>query len=352
MSLHQDSKIHSDVQEYYGEILKNKNDLKTTACCATVAPPTYIREALKLVPEEVQSKFYGCGTPFPTSLKGASVLDLGCGTGRDCFVLSSLVGPSGKVLGLDMTASQLEVAHRHNASFAQRIGLSSSNVDFRKAYIEDLKSADVADDSMDVVVSNCVVNLSPRKDLVLSEIFRVLKKGGELYFSDVFVDRRLSADLQKDPVVAGECLGGALYWQDFRRLMVQTGFLDFRIVARNPIGITNEDIQAKVGNAQFESITVRAFKVDLEDACEDYGQAASYKGTDTVFPHAFQLDDHHVFEKGRLVSVCRNTANMLSQSRFAEHFEIYGKGSEHYGLFDCAPQPQSGSGDSSSGACC
>jgi arsenite methyltransferase len=344
------SKIYDDIQTYYGTILENKNDLKTTACCAIQSPPKHIKEALRFVPQEVQAKFYGCGLPFPTGLQNCRVLDLGSGTGRDCFVLSSLVGQKGSVLGIDMTPNQLEVAHRHNEAVAKSLGYTKPNVDFRQGYIEDLAAADVGTGSMDLVISNCVVNLSPRKDLVLSEIFRVLKTGGELYFSDVFVDRRLSTELQNDAVIVGECLGGALYWEDFRRLMQKVGFLDFRVVARNPIEVTNEEIRTKLGSAVFQSVTVRAFKVDLEDTCEDYGQAAAYNGTDPYFPQSFKLDDHHVFEANKLVPICRNTANMLMQSRFAKYFDLFGKGTEHYGKFDCGTEPSTQS--SSEGACC
>ena len=115
---------------------------------------------------------------------------------------------------------------------------------------------------MDVVVSNCVVNLSPRKELVLQEVFRVLKPGGEFYFSDVFVDRRLKENIAFDPLLHSECLGGALYVRDFTRMAKKAGFKDPRVLTGAPISIRNEEIEKMVGNAKFSSITYRLFKID------------------------------------------------------------------------------------------
>lgn len=346
------TQTHHDVETYYGEILGGHKDLKTSACCAAEAPPPRLAAALRKVPLEIQERFYGCGAPFPSSLEGLAVLDLGSGSGRDCYLLSELVGEKGRVIGIDMTSSQLALARRHVEGFTKALGYGQPNMDFRQGLIEDLAAADVASGSIDVLISNCVINLSPRKDLVLAEAFRVLKPGGELYFSDVYASRRLPAEVQKDPILVGECLGGALYWQDFRRLMARAGFLDFRVVSRNPVTIASPELRNTMGPVTFESITVRAFKLDLEDACEDYGQAACYLGSDPSFPHAFVLDDHHTFETGRLVPVCRNTAQMLSETRFQEHFRIFGDTRTHYGLFACGEAPPTGSEAPVQGACC
>src|SRR5262249_8188378 len=157
------------------------------------------------------------------ALDDCTVVDLGCGTGRDCFVLSRLVGERGRVIGVDMTPEQLAVARRHRDWHAERYGHAASNVDLREGYIEDLAALGIADASVAVVVSTCVVNLSPDKPRVFREIFRVLKPGGELYFSDVFADRRIPSALLEDPVLLGECLAGALYPEDFRRLLLAVG---------------------------------------------------------------------------------------------------------------------------------
>jgi len=323
------------IKQYYGEVLKSSADLQTSACCIDGAPPPHIRAALANVHDEVKARFYGCGSPIPLALKGAQVLDLGCGAGRDCYVLSQLVGPEGRVVGVDMTEAQLDVARKHLDYHRER--LDYANVAFRTGYIEDLRTADIADASMDVVVSNCVLNLSPDKPRVFREIFRVLKPGGELYFSDVFADRRVPSDLAADPVLRGECLGGALYWEDFRRLLAGIGCADVRVVERRRLAINNPELENRTGSIGFCSATVRAFKLALEDRCEDYGQAAIYRGTIAEAPHVFVLDDHHRFETGRAMTVCGNTADMLSETRYAPHFEIVGGKSVHYGLFDCGP---------------
>lgn len=340
-----------NVKAYYGKVLSSNKDLQTSACCVADAMPGYLRALLKDVHEEVQDKFYGCGSPLPAELTGRTVLDLGSGSGRDCYLLSRLVGEQGRVIGVDMTDEQLDVARRHVDWHMRRYGYAKPNVEFKQGYIEDLESAGIASNSVDVVVSNCVVNLSPDKRRVFSEIFRVLKPGGELYFSDVFADRRLPEAHRKDPVLLGECLGGALYGEDFRRMLLELGCSDYRIVSQRPLVLGNEDIERKVGNVTFTSRTVRAFKLDLEDRCEDYGQVAWYLGTIPELPHAFALDDHHLFKTGQPHLVCGNTAAMLSQTRYAKHFRIDGDTSTHYGLFDCAPVSPSDS-TPVAGACC
>ena len=264
---------------------------------------------------------------------------------------SRLVGPNGVVIGVDMTDEQLAVARRHQAAQTARFGYETPNVDFRHAYIEDLRTAGIADHSVDVVISNCVLNLSPDKRAAFSEIFRVLKPGGELYFSDIFTDRRVPAALAAEPVLYGECLGGALYIEDFRRLLRDLGCLDYRVVTSRRVEIDDPEVEALVGGIQFYSMTVRAFKLpdQLEDICEDYGHVAYYQGTMPHAPHRFVLDDHHVFETGKPVLVCGNTAAMLEETRYAPHFRVVGDRSTHYGAFDCAPTATE---DAAVGGCC
>ena len=204
---------------------------------------------------------------------------------------------------------------------------------------------------MDVVISNCVINLAADKRAVFEEVFRVLKPGGELYFSDVFADRRMPAAVAADPVLYGECLGGALYTEDFRRMMEAVGCPDYRIVSQREIEIEDATLVQKLGNTRFYSVTVRAFKLAaLEDRCEDYGQVAYYDGSIPEHPHAFALDDHHLFETGRPLLVCGNSAAMLEETRYGRYFRIVGDRSVHYGLFDCAPAPASDA--EAVGSCC
>ncbi len=340
--------VQDQVRHYYGSVLQASTDLKTGACCTSDAMPPHIRPLLADLHPEVVDRFYGCGSPLPPALDGATVLDLGCGTGRDVYLLSRLVGEHGRVIGVDMTPEQLEIAARHRDWHAERYGHARSNVSFAHGLIEDLAACGIADASVDLVVSNCVLNLSPEKARVFAEIMRVLKPGGELYFSDVFADRRVPAALRSDPVLLGECLSGAMYTEDFRRLMQHVGCADVRAVSESPVPLLDPDIEARIGMIGFRSITMRAFKLALEDRCEDYGQTATYRGTLLHHPHAFVLDDHHRFETGRPMLVCGNTFDMLARSRYAEHFELLGNNSVHFGLFDCAPA----SPVQAAGTCC
>lgn len=343
----------NSVRDYYGRVLSATADLQTSACCTAEAMPEHLKPLAARLHDEVVSRFYGCGSPIPLALEGATVLDLGCGTGRDAFLVSALVGPTGRVIGVDMTPEQLEVGERHRDFHARAFGHERSNVEFKHGLIEDLGAAGIEDASVDVVISNCVVNLSPDKPRVLREIFRVLKPGGELYFSDVFCDRRIPADLATDPVLLGECLGGAMYVEDFRRALRAVGCLDHRTMNQRVLSIDNPAIAGRLAGMTFTSRTVRAFKLDLEDQCEDFGQVAVYRGTAPHAPRLFALDDHHVFEAGRPMLVCGNTADMLQRTRFAPHFTVTGDKSTHFGLFPCGPAPGApGPAASSGGACC
>jgi SAM-dependent methyltransferase len=339
-----DTTITEQVKDYYGRVLQNSQDLKTNACCASDAPPEYIRHILMQIDDEIVEKFYGCGSPIPVAAEGCAILDMGCGTGRDVYVCSKLVGESGRVIGVDMTEEQLEVARRHSQAQAQKFGYSESNVTFIQGYMEDLTILDIENSSIDVVISNCVINLSPHKEKVFSEIFRVLRPGGELYFSDIFADRRLPDHLCEDPVLVGECLAGAMYMEDFRRLLFKLGVPDYRITSQRHVDLTNPEIKGKVGHAEFYSVTVRAFKLSsLEDRCEDYGQIANYLGTIKGSPHSFILDDHHEFVTGKPMLVCGNTAAMISETRLGKHFRIEGDHSTHSGLFACRQTDITGS---------
>jgi arsenite methyltransferase len=339
------------VRDYYGRVLQSTADLQTSACCTAEKLPPHLAEIEASLHPEVKEKFYGCGSPLPPLLEGATVLDLGCGAGRDTFLLSKLVGEHGRVIGIDMTAEQLAVAERHREFHRQAFGYKQSNVRLVAGYIEDLESADIASNSVDLVVSNCVVNLSPDKRRVFQEIFRVLKPRGELYFSDVFAGRRVPAPLREDPVLLGECLGGALYIEDFRRLLREVGCLDFRTVTKRRLTLNQPEIERRAGMIDFYSMTIRAFKIDLEDLCEDYGQVAYYQGTLAESPHQFVLDDHHLFHTGLPKLVCGNTAAMIGETRYGKHFKILGDRSIHYGPFDCGPTAVSSEGTSPVSCC-
>jgi SAM-dependent methyltransferase len=347
--------IREQVRDYYGSVLKSSGDLKTSACCCGAdARPREVREALSLIADEILERFYGCGSPLPPVLEGLTVLDLGCGSGQDSYIAAWLVGESGRVIGVDMTSEQIEIAQRHEDEQARRFGYAKPNTRFIEGYIEDLEALGIASASVDVVISNCVINLSPAKEQVFREIYRVLKPGGELYFSDVFADRRIPAWIQEDPVVRGECLGGALYHEDFRRLMNRAGWADFRVVTAASIAIDAPKLMEMLAGIAFESRTIRAIKCDLlEDCCEQYGQVAQYTGGIPYYESVFRLDRSHVFNAGVPQAVCGNTAAMLQETRYAPHFLVTGDRSTHYGLFPgCGDSTTDGGDTGAPTACC
>lgn len=325
--------MYEIVQDYYGKQLQSTEDLKTTACCDISAIPAWLKPLLSNIHPEVLSRYYGCGLVCPQQLEGCRVLDLGCGTGRDVYALSQLVGPKGFVVGVDMTPEQLNVAKSHQKYHADIFGFD--NVKFVEGYIERLDELGLDLNSFDVIVSNCVVNLSPDKDAVLKGVFNLLKPGGEFFFSDVYADRRIPESVRNDPILYGECLGGALYWNDFLRIAKRQGFTDPRLYEDRPMEITDSELAERAGNIKFFSATYRLFKLpELETACEDYGQAVVYKGSITNSSHRFVLDKHHDIARGKVFPVCGNTWHMLQGTRFAEHFDFIGDFNTHYGIFE------------------
>ncbi|MBI4756817.1 MAG: methyltransferase domain-containing protein [Betaproteobacteria bacterium] len=346
--------MHELVKDYYGNRLRSSKDLRTSACCDADAVPAWLRPLLARIHPEVLERYYGCGLVCPELLEGCRVLDLGCGAGRDVYALAQLVGPSGEVVGVDMTDEQLAVAQRHRAHHAEVFGFD--NVRFLQGYIERLDELGLEAGSFDVVVSNCVVNLSPDKEAVLAGVRRLLKPGGEFHFSDVHADRRVPEAVRGDPVLYGECLGGALYWKDFLRVAQRCGFADPRLLADRPLAITDPDLERRAGGIAFHSATWRLFRLDgLEDACEDHGQAVVYRGSIAQHPHRLVFDKHHRMEAGRMFPVCGNTWRMLAQTRFAPHFDFHGDFSRHYGIFaGCgAVMPfDAPAADAKVGSCC
>jgi arsenite methyltransferase len=332
---------HEQVQHYYGEALSSSKDLKTTACCTAAAPQAYLVDALDSVHQEVRDRYYGCGLVLPGALEGLRVLDLGCGAGRDVYVLSKLVGPSGRVVGVDMTPAQLSVAKSHLDWHKRAFGYENSNVEFIEANIEQLDLTSLENDSFDLIVSNCVINLAVDKAAVLGSAYRLLSPGGEMYFSDIYADRRVPPELLSDPVLYGECLSGALYWQDFMQLAKSSGFSDPRLVEFEPVEVTDKELAARTGPLRFVSATCRLFKTaGLECAQEDYGEAVVYRGTIPEHPEALRLDHGQTFAAGDKVPVSGNTAEILRSSRFYAHFDFYGDKSKHLGEFRGISSPE------------
>ena len=255
-----EEKVHEMVKEYYSEITNKKGgELASSVCsCASHCVPDHIKAIAAELPDEIVARYYGCGSPIPDQIEGCTVLDLGCGTGRDVYVISKLVGKNGRVIGIDMNDDQLAIAEKYKVEMSQKWGYS--NVEFRKGYIEDLKSAGIEDKTIDVVISNCVINLSPDKHSVFSEIWRVLKDNGVLYFSDIFSDRHVPSEINTHPLLLGECLGGAMSHDEFDKIMKAIGWKDYTVVSSHESPIHNKEIENLVGDIQYTSDTVRAEK--------------------------------------------------------------------------------------------
>ncbi|MEZ5715467.1 MAG: methyltransferase domain-containing protein [Paracoccaceae bacterium] len=346
---------HEAVQDYYGKVLQGSADLQTNACCTPAEMPAHVKAALGNIHDEVLTRYYGCGLVMPGALEGARILDLGCGAGRDVYALAQMVGATGRVVGVDMTPEQLAVARAHQGWHAERFGFDA--VEFHEGFIERLDEIGLEPASFDVIVSNCVINLATDKAAVLRGAFDLLKPGGEIYFSDVYADRRIPPEMAEDEVLYGECLSGALYWNDFLGLARAAGFGDPRLVEHRPLTIENPELEARVAPVKFISATYRLFRLDgLESACEDYGQAVIYRGSVAHAPHAFVLDDHHVIETGKVFPVCGNTWRMLHDTRLRPHFDFIGDFSTHYGIFaGCggdSPFERGAGGEAAPGGCC
>lgn len=324
----------SEVQAYYGKVLQSSEDLKTNACCAVTVYPKNVQEALEQIHPEIKEKFYGCGLTIPKKLEGLSVLDLGSGSGRDSYIVSKLVGEKGRVIGVDVTSEQLAVAKKHVDYQTKKFGYEKPNMEFLEGNIEALDQIGLKDQSHDLIISNCVINLVNDKEAVLRQAYRILKEGGELFFSDIYSNRRIPTRLVNDPVLYGECLSGALYWNDFLSLAKKAGFTDPRWVEGRKLTIDNQEAQEKLKGYDFYSVTCRLIKnKGLEPDCEDYGHSVKYLGGVEDEEDEFVLDSGHRFPKGKTEKVCGNSYLMVKDSRFAKHFEFSGDFSTHYGVF-------------------
>lgn len=308
-------------------------------CC----PVEYNTDLLKVIPPEVIEKDYGCGDPSRYLKPGETVLDLGSGAGKICFIAAQIVGPAGRVLGVDMTDEMLEVARRNAPIVAQRLGYA--NVEFRKGCIQDLAldlerldaelarrpitnaaaflAADelaeelrityplIATDLIDVVVSNCVLNLvEPRsKRQLFGEIFRVLRKGGRAVISDIVSDEAVPAHLQNDPELWSGCISGAFTEERFLQAFADAGFYGIQILKRD------EQPWRTVEGIEFRAVTVQAFK-GKQGPCFERNQAVIYLG-----PFKEVLDDDgHRMERGRRYAVCDKTYQLYQKDPYCQHF--------------------------------
>lgn len=310
-------------------------------CCPVSYDPKY----LKAIPTEVIEKDYGCGDPSKYLHPGETVLDLGSGTGKICFIASQVVGPEGKVIGVDMLDDMLEVSRRNAPIVAETIG--HANVEFRKGRIQDLaldlevlneelrknpiadaasylaaddlaaelrvKQPLVASDSVDVVVSNCVLNLveNRMKRQLFEEIFRVLKNGGRAVISDIVSDEEIPQHLQDDEYLWSGCISGSYTEEGFLKAFEDAGFYGIEILKRDT------DPWQTVEGIEFRSVTIQAWK-GKQGPCFERNQAVVYNG-----PFLKVLDDDgHAMERGKRYAVCDKTYNLYKKAPYAEYFSF------------------------------
>ena len=308
-------------------------------CC----PVEYNQDLLKIIPQEVIEKDYGCGDPSRYVKPGETVLDLGSGTGKICFIAAQVVGANGKVIGVDMTDDMLEVARRNAPIVAERLGYA--NVEFRKGRIQDLgldleildaelkknpianantflraqelaadlcvKHPLITSDSVDVVVSNCVLNLveSQDKKQLFQEIFRALRNGGRAVISDIVSDEDVPDLMQQDPTLWSGCISGALREDLFLKAFEDAGFYGVRLLKRD------EQPWQTVEGIEFRSVTVEAFK-GKQGECVERNQAVIYLG-----PFKEVLDDDgHRMERGRRYAVCDKTFQLYRKQPYQDSF--------------------------------
>jgi SAM-dependent methyltransferase len=328
--------LNTSVLDRYSEGAKER---QPTLCC----PVSYDDELLKMLPREIVERDYGCGDPSRYVQEGDTVLDLGSGGGKVCYMAAKLVGEKGHVIGVDMNDDMLALARKYQAEMADKIG--GDRVEFRKGFIQDLAldvaamenliaetpidSADklvaledwksrqrresplIADASVDLVISNCVLNLvdDGQKSHLVREIARVLKPGGRVAISDIVSDEAVPEKLKNDPELWSGCISGAFQEAEFLQAFVDAGFV--------AVGYDKWDAEPwqVVDGIEFRSVTLTA-TLPQGSECMDRGHAVIYKG-----PYASITDDEdHVFYRGERMAVCERTFKFLTEGPMQDDF--------------------------------
>jgi ubiquinone/menaquinone biosynthesis C-methylase UbiE len=326
-------------------------------------PVGYDPALLEVIPEEIIAKDYGCGDPSRYIRQGETVLDLGSGGGKACYIIAQIVGAQGQVIGIDFNPPMLELARKYQQSIGDRLGYH--NVEFRRGKIQDLQTnlelvdrylqrnpiasvADlsrledfqhricreqplVADESIDVIVSNCVLNLVRPEDKkqLFAEMYRVLKRGGRVAISDIISDEPVPEHLAKDPNLWSACVSGAFQEEEFLRAFEEAKFHGVQIEE-----FSSEPYQTVEG-IEFRAVTVTAYK-GKEGPCIERNQAVVYRG-----PWKKVVDDDgHTLERGARMAVCDKTFKLYSQPPYAGQFILVPPRDEiamaDAGTFDCA----------------
>jgi len=308
-------------------------------CC----PVDYDASLLEVLPEEIIDRDYGCGDPSRFVREGDVVVDLGSGAGKICFMASQIVGPNGRVIGVDTTDEMLALARGHQQSVGDRIGWH--NVDFRRGHIQDLRldhdaleawicehpvhdvhgltaldlqrkalretAPMIGDESADVVLSNCVLNLVDPQDKprMFAEIHRVLNRGGRAAISDIVSDEDVPEEMQRDPELWSGCISGAMREDRFLQAFADAGLYGVEIASYQ------SEPWAVVNGIEFRSMTVLAHK-GKEGPCDDHREAVIYKG-----PWKEVVDDDgHTLTRGVRSAVCRKTFEIYTSAPYADQF--------------------------------
>lgn len=322
--------IESEVLERYQAGAKQQ---QPSLCC----PTEYEGNYLEILPEEIIVKDYGCGDPTRYVNKGETVVDLGSGAGKNCYILAQKIGAEGKIIGVDFNNEMLSLARKYQNEIANKLGYH--NTQFVKGKIQDLKlplervqnwlnnhpittiddisnyeqecdrlrqtETLIADNSVDVVISNCVLNLvrPEAKKQLFQEIFRVLKRGGRAVISDIVCDEEPTTNIINDPELWSGCIAGAFREDNFLKMFENAGFYGIEILKRE---VTPWQV---IDGIEFRSMTVRAYK-GKEGDCWERKQAVVYKGP----WKQVRDDDGHVYCRGERMAVCDKTYQILTNS--------------------------------------
>ncbi len=325
------------VYERYAEASRQREE---ALCCPVEYPVDY----LSVIPKDILERDYGCGDPTREVQAGETVLDLGSGGGKLCYILAQVVGPHGRVIGVDCNHEMLSLARRNQQVVSERLGFN--NVDFRNGLIQDLRldldllgrelsqspvhdstgwltvrnleerlrcdQPMIPDDSIDCVVSNCVLNLVRQQDRrqLFSEIFRVLKRGGRAAISDIVSDEDVPETLKADSELWSGCISGAFREDQFLTEFGAAGFHGIELVKRQ------SEPWRTVEGIEFRSVTVVAYK-GKQGPCIERNQAVIYRGP---FKKV-EDDDGHVYHRGLRTAVCDKTFWLLNQKPYQESFE-------------------------------
>lgn len=288
------------VQAFYQEAGEKP---QASLCC----PVKYDDSDVTHIPKDVIDRFYGCGSPMADAQikEGETVVDLGSGAGIDCFIAAKKVGAQGKVIGVDMTPAMRQVALENKPVVAKNLGFDV--VEFREGYLE---NPPVESKTVDLITSNCVINLSPDKHKVFAEMWQMLKDHGRVVVADIVSEEPLPPHLSVNAHLWGECISGALTEQEFLDGLERAGFYG--------VSILKKTYWKTVEGFKFYSVTVRGYKFEKKEGCVYIGQRAVYLGPGK----AFIDEEGHLFPRGVAIEVCTDTSSKLSNLPYAGHFAV------------------------------